>query len=281
MNGRISRVGANLEYAGKEGKGEMKKIAVCGKGGSGKSVIVSLLAKGLHKKGYRVLVVDSDESNMELYRMLGLSHSPDPLINLVGGKAGVKEGMKVKGSGYQAGVMSREEIMVADIPAQYLVQENGVRLVSIGKILQFLEGCACPMGVLSREFLKRLRLKDDEVAIIDMEAGLEHFGRGVEEGVDTLLMVVEPSFESLKLAARIKSIAAEAGMERVWVVLNKIPSPDVDAALKSKLQESGLIVIGAVGYDAEIALSSLEGVSVGGSKAEKDIEKVLERMLQP
>jgi len=258
----------------------MRKIAVCGKGGSGKSVIVSLLAKGFREKGYRVLVVDSDESNMELYRMLGFAHPPDPLINLVGGKAGVKEGIQVKGSGYQVGVMSREEIMVADIPAQYLVQENGVRLVSIGKILQFLEGCACPMGVLSREFLKRLRLEDDEVAVIDMEAGLEHFGRGVEEGIDTLLMVVEPSFESLKLAARIKSIAAEAGMERVWVVLNKIPSPDVEAALKSKLREGGLIVIGAVRYDAEIALSSLEGVSVGGSKAEKDIEKVLERMLQ-
>ncbi|KPJ51676.1 MAG: ATP-binding protein, partial [Dehalococcoidia bacterium DG_18] len=47
------------------------KIAVCGKGGSGKSAIVTLLAKGLREKGYKVLVVDSDESNSGLYRMLG------------------------------------------------------------------------------------------------------------------------------------------------------------------------------------------------------------------
>ncbi len=64
----------------------MQKIAVCGKGGSGKSVIVRLLAGGLRSRGRRVLVVDSDESNTGLHRMLGFDSPPRPLIELLGGK---------------------------------------------------------------------------------------------------------------------------------------------------------------------------------------------------
>ena len=64
-----------------------------------------------------------------------------------------------------------------------MLEKDGIRLVAIGKILQSLEGCACPMGVLSREFLKKLRLKDKEITIVDMEAGVEHFGRGVETSI--------------------------------------------------------------------------------------------------
>ena len=54
----------------------MNKIAICGKGGSGKSTVVALLAKALREKHYKVLVVDSDESNTGLYRMLGLDQAP-------------------------------------------------------------------------------------------------------------------------------------------------------------------------------------------------------------
>lgn len=69
----------------------MKKVAIAGKGGSGKSTVVCLLAKGLRERGYRVLVVDSDESNRGLYRMLGFEERPQPLLELVGGKKKVFE----------------------------------------------------------------------------------------------------------------------------------------------------------------------------------------------
>ncbi|MEW6681063.1 MAG: P-loop NTPase, partial [bacterium] len=187
--------------------GRIRKISVCGKGGSGKSIITTLLANGIKEQGYRVLVVDSDESNSGLYRMLGFSYPPTPLLELAGGKKSVKRAMKSKFSEGreepEINVLAQKRIRMDEIPAQYIISSNNISLVNIGKILQFLEGCACPMGVLSREFLSRLSLDDKEIAIVDMEAGVEHFGRGVEEGIDSLLIVTEASFESLYLAEKI------------------------------------------------------------------------------
>ena len=134
------------------------KIAVCGKGGSGKSALVTLLAKQALNRGIKVLVVDSDESNSGLFRMFGFEKPPVPLMELVGGKASLKEKMS------QANIFNESQIFVEDIPSQYIQRKNGLALVGIGKILQALEGCACPMGVLSREFLKKLRLTENEFA---------------------------------------------------------------------------------------------------------------------
>jgi CO dehydrogenase maturation factor len=83
-----------------------------------------------------------------------------------------------------------------------------LKLVSIGKILQALEGCACPMGVLSREFLNTLTLDENELVIVDMEAGVEHFDRGIDESNDTILLVVEPSMESIIMAEKIRCLSA-------------------------------------------------------------------------
>ena len=139
------------------------KISVCGKGGSGKSTIVALLANEALKRGYQVLVVDSDESNSGLFRMLGFDRPPVPLMELVGGKKGLKQKMG------QPSILSEANIQTAQIPEEYLLKKDSLKLMAIGKILQSLEGCACPMGVLSREFLKKLALEADELTIVDME----------------------------------------------------------------------------------------------------------------
>ena len=252
----------------------MRKLSVCGKGGSGKSTITALLALGLRERGYEVLVVDSDESNPGLYRMLGFPRRPEPLIDLVGGKK------KVFGTFRSPepprNVLTREEIRTSDIPEPYVEERDGIRMVCVGKILQSLEGCACPMGVLSREFLKRLSLKEGEVAVVDMEAGIEHFGRGVETSLEGVLVVVEPSFDSLELAAKMKSLASEVGMEDAWAVLNKVPSEEVGSKLRKELKERGVEVIGSVGYDPEVFLSSLEGRPLRAGRAMDDLQEVLD-----
>ena len=138
------------------------KISVCGNGGSGKSTVATLLANVARTRNYRVLVVDSDESNSGLFRMFGFDRPPVPLMELVGGKKKVQEKLK---SGYPADeaetamrVMTQEHIKIDDIPSENILKQDNLGLVSIGKILQSLEGCACPMGVLSREFLRKLSL---------------------------------------------------------------------------------------------------------------------------
>jgi CO dehydrogenase maturation factor len=259
------------------------KISVCGKGGSGKSAIVALLAKELQTRGYHVLVVDSDESNSGLFRMLGLEHPPVPLMDAVGGKRSLQQKMVARFSSGESEpkmeVLSEDKIQLRDIPHDYIVGGNNLRLVNIGKILQSLEGCACPMGVLSREFLRKLTLEANEVVLVDMEAGVEHFGRGVETSIDTVLVAVEPSLESVELAAKVKSLAAEAGVSHIWAVLNKIGPDEIALKLKEELRKRTVEVVGLVHYDAEIFEACLEGHKLSGGRAAVEIGDVVDRLL--
>jgi CO dehydrogenase maturation factor len=236
------------------------KISVCGKGGSGKSVLASLLAGQAIARGFDVVVVDSDESNSGLFKMLGFESPPFPLMELVGGKKQLKEKMS------QPDILTESHFSIGDIPSPHLMKRNGLALVSIGKILQALEGCACPMGALSREFLKKLRLSENEIAIIDMEAGVEHFGRGIDEGIDRVLLVVEPSFEAIAVAEKVKGLASGLG-RAVSAVLNKIDSERIAVRLKGELRVRDIEVIGTIPNDPLVFEACLEGSSLSRGKA--------------
>jgi len=194
-------------------------------------------------------------------------------MELVGGKNSLKQKMG------QPNVLSETQIATAHIPEQYLLQKNGLRLVAIGKILQSLEGCACPMGVLSREFLKKLALAEDELAIVDMEAGVEHFGRGVETSIDSVLIVVEPPLESVNVGQKIHDLASGIGIKNVWAVLNKVPSEDIATRLRTELQERQIEVVGCIYFDADIFSSSIDGRMPVKGVAVQEIKDVLNRIL--
>ena len=248
------------------------KISVCGKGGSGKSTVVALLAKAARQRELSVVVVDSDESNSSLFRMLGFDHPPAPLLEMVGGKASLKEKMK------SSDILSRTQLSVDDLPIDHLQCKDHLSLVSIGKILQSLEGCACPMGVLSREFLKKLWLPEKTIAIIDMEAGVEHFGRGIDQFIDKVLLVVEPSYESMVMASKIRDLASGIQKE-VAVVLNKMPSEQIRAGIESTLKQNRLDVIGAVPEDPEVFEAGLEGRELERGKALDAAADILDRLM--
>jgi CO dehydrogenase maturation factor len=257
----------------------MQKIAVCGKGGCGKSVVTRLLAVGLSTRGYRVLVVDADESNTGLPRMLGFQHTPTPLLEFFGGKEKVESELTtlISAGATEASIqLLKSGISTKNLPPQFLVESNGIRLVEVGKILMSLEGCGCPMGIVSRSFLNMLQLAPDEVAVVDLEAGVEHFGRGVETGVDCVLVIVDPSIDSVQLADRISDMAEQIQIADVWVVLNKISSKNVADRLTGLLNDCGIKVIGAIPQDDEIFESCLEGRPIQGRVAVKEVDKILD-----
>jgi CO dehydrogenase maturation factor len=194
-------------------------------------------------------------------------------MELVGGKKSLQRKMG------QPSVLAENRIVLEDLPPQYLVQKDGLMLVSIGKILQSLEGCACPMGVLSREFLKKLALAEDDLAIVDMEAGVEHFGRGVETSIDSVLIVVEPPLESVNVGQKIHDLASGIGIRNVWAVLNKVPSGDIATRLKTELQERQIEVVGCIYFDADIFSSSIDGRMPVKGVAVQEIKEVLNRIL--
>ncbi len=248
------------------------KISVCGKGGSGKSTLVSLLAHQAGGHGQQVLVVDADDSNTGLFQMLGFTRPPTPLMELVGGRHKLQEKMR------QSDILVQDRITLEALPSPYVCRQNGIQLVSIGKILQSLEGCACPMGALNREFLKKLVLAENQLAIVDMEAGVEHFGRGIDANIDTVLLTVAPSMESIAVAEKIRHLAAGIHKDLV-AVLNNISSDKVASGLKRELKQREIEVIGVIPQDPVIFQACLEGNALDRGAAFNAAGQVLESLM--
>ena len=186
------------------------KVLVCGKGGCGKSTIVVLLSKEMAERKNKVLVIDSDESNIGLHHRLGMS-KPEDFMNYFGGKKVLFEKTKE--------ITGRWKL--DDLPKEYLSAKDNIQLLSMGKIYEFGEGCACPINVLSSRLLEVLDVGDKEFLIVDTDAGIEHFGRGVEKGVDSLVVVIEPSRDSILLAQKISDLGKQLG-KPTHLVLNRV-----------------------------------------------------------
>lgn len=249
------------------------KVLICGKGGSGKSTVAVLLAKSLKERGLRVLLVDADESNVGLRRLLGSSDAVSLLDSLGGKKDLQQKMMKAFPLGKPLELFSTRW-SVSNIPRDCLSQTDGIQIMAIGKIQHFGEGCACPMGALAKAFLCNLDPTFDEVAVIDAEAGIEHFGRGLEAGCDMILAVVDPTYESILLAQKIGELAKTAGKD-LHFIWNKV-SPEVERILACHMNEDR--VLARIPQDLTIFRESLEGRALTACLPQ--IEQVSEFVMQ-
>jgi len=246
----------------------MKKVSICGKGGGGKSVVISLIASILVEEGYTVLAIDSDESNPGLYRMLGFENPPRSIVDVDRSQA------------YLAPEFEEKHIRISDIPSEYLAEKGTLKLVVIGKIQQALEGCACVMGNIVRDLLSKLIVEDKEIVLVDTEAGVEHLGIGLEEYVDTVLLLVEPSFESLALAEKAYGMVAKMDSAiQIWAVLNKITSPEIENDLREKLVKRNIKVAGVIHYDPQLYHDCWIGKPLGDSQAKQEAREIANFLL--
>ena len=148
---------------------------------------------------------------------------------------------------------------VDDIPEKFSVSKDGVRLLVLGTIPQGGGGCFCGENVLLKSLLSHLFVERDEYVVVDMEAGLEHLGRGTTAYMDALLVVVEPGQRSMQTARQVKSLADDLGIKRVYIVGNKVVAePDI-AMMKEHL--AGLPFLGYMSQNEKILEADKLGVS--------------------
>lgn len=230
------------------------KIAVTGKGGVGKTTIAGTLARLLAQRQQQVLALDAD-SNPNLALSLGIP--PDRVRLMPSVPAGLTE-WREDASG-EAYVHLRQP--VARFVADYgVTAPDGVRLLVMGPVRHAGVGCRCEAHAVARGITGHL-VAEADVVVLDMEAGLEHLGRGTAEHVDILLIVVEPYYRALETATRIRDLAAQLELPRILVVANRVRTPQEEAAIVQFCRNHNLELVVAIPYDDAILAAEQRGLA--------------------
>jgi CO dehydrogenase maturation factor len=252
------------------------KIAITGKGGVGKTTFAAILSRLYADEGYRVLAVDADpDANLAL--ALGFPQEViENIVPISEMKALVSERTGAESGTF--GKMFKMNPRVDDIPEKYCTLYNGVRLLTMGTVDTGGSGCVCPEHVLLKRLTSHLILQNKDVVIMDMEAGIEHLGRGTAEGVDAFIVVVEPGIRSLQTYHKVKKLASDIGVNKVYVVGNKVRnSEDENYILKSL---DGGICLGFIHYDESLINSDRANSSPYDSSlnTKNEIIKIKEKL---
>lgn len=229
------------------------KIAVSGKGGVGKTTLAAFLIKAFADRGHLVLAIDADP-DANLAGALGFEH-PETITPISEMKDLIGERTESKPGSY--GTFFKLNPQVSDLPEKLSLRKGNIRLMVMGGIKRGGGGCVCPESVLLKTLISHLILARNEVVVLDMEAGIEHLGRGTASAVDKLIVVVEPGKRSIETAQHIRALARDLGLKPIVLVGNKIRSEQDRLFLESQL--SDFTFLGFLPYDPQVIEADLEG----------------------
>ena len=231
------------------------KVAITGKGGVGKTTLSSTLARLYADEGRTVLAADVDpDANLGL--ALGLSQEEvDSIIPISKMRTLVEE----RTGASAANQFYKLNPYVADIPEKYAREINGVKLLVMGTVDVGGSGCVCPEHVMLKSILSSLTYRRNDVVIMDMEAGLEHLGRGTAANMDQFIVVIEPGARSVQTYRNVKRLASDLGVKRVRVVANKLRGAEDEAFIRGAIPQEDLL--GCIHYNPEIMDADRQGKS--------------------
>ncbi|OYT34229.1 cobalamin biosynthesis protein CobN [Archaeoglobales archaeon ex4484_92] len=246
------------------------KLAISGKGGVGKTTLAAILAYLFARDGYKVTAIDCD-SDVNLPSALGIKGGFRPLSEL-------HEIIEQRVLGPLG--MYKLNPKVDDIFEKYSVyNEDGVRVLVLGTIEKGGEGCFCPENAFLRAILRHAIFKKKDILILDMEAGIEHLGRGTARGVDLLIAVIEPGMRSIETVSRIEKLGRDIGIERIAVVVNKYME---SGKIKTILESVKYPILGYVPFSNCFIKADMENIppyKICDLKPFEDIKKKIEEML--
>jgi CO dehydrogenase maturation factor len=234
------------------------KIAVAGKGGVGKTYIAGTLATIYAQQGRPVIAIDADPSP-NLAMTLGLSETEAGEILPI---AENEELIRLKTETDHPGVF-RLTFTVDDIISRYAIPTpSGAYLLVMGTVRSLGSGCTCPANTVVKALLRHLMVERRDVVILDMEAGIEHLGRGTAAQVDTMLVVADANKKSLETARAICRMAAGSPIREVGLVANKIAGPAEKDIFSAFAKKYNLPVLGMIPFDLQVLNAGITGQKV-------------------
>ena len=231
------------------------KVAITGKGGVGKTTLSSTLARLYADEGRTVLAADVDpDANLGL--ALGLTQEEvDAIIPI----SKMRDLAKERTGASDDNRFYKLNPYVADIPEKFAKSINGVKLLVMGTVDVGGTGCVCPEHVMLKSILSALTYRKNDVVVMDMEAGLEHLGRGTAANMDQFIVVIEPGSRSVQTYRNVKRLASDLGVKRVRVVANKIREDRDEAFIRENIPAEDLL--GCIHYNPEIMDADRNGKS--------------------
>ncbi len=230
------------------------KIAISGKGGVGKTTFASFLIRALADRGKKVLAIDADP-DANLAQALGVQNSDDivPISNM---KELIEERTEAKVG--TMGSFFKLNPKVDDLPDKLSLEVDGVRVMVLGGVKKGGAGCICPESTLLKNLVRHIVLARNEAIVLDMEAGLEHLGRGTAMAVDSLIVVVEPGRRSIETAYQVRRLAEDIGVKKLGLVGNKVRSEKDRAFLQDQMPDFRFL--GFIPFASDIIEADLEGL---------------------
>ncbi len=250
------------------------KIAISGKGGVGKTTFAATLARLYAAEGRQVLAADADpDANLGL--ALGF---PQEILDEIVPIGSMKRMAAERTGANASNTFLKLNPRVDDIPEKYGREYKGVRLLVMGTVDSAGSGCVCPENVILKCLINNMILSRDDVVILDMEAGLEHLGRGTTSGVDQFIVVIEPGARSVQTYRSVRRLAAQLGVKRVGVVANKLRNSEDEAFIRQEIPPEDLL--GVIHYDSQVIDADRGGRSPYDCSpaATEEIRKIKERL---